>query len=104
MVRASQQFLAPCGPASAVAKQMGFSWSRLSGLQLLRHFRDFVVAVQWIASGRQSIPRRCRTIAERPANPFMLNDVSFAGIPQKFRIGQNHAAHTNSVGPSFAYR
>src|SRR5260370_19101636 len=97
-----------CGQAAAVPRRIQFSSAGLRNLQLLRQCGTLVVAVQRIATRRQTLPRRGRAIAECSANSLVLDFISLRRIPQYLGIGQHHPSEPNQTRPplptpAFAY-
>src|SRR5215469_14924501 len=98
------QFLALFDMAVFERQWIRSSYFCLGQFQFFRELRIFVIAVQRIASRRQSLPRRRRAIAERSANSLVLDRFSLARINKDFRIRQNRSPQPHRIDPSFAHR
>src|SRR5271169_4879671 len=86
------------------SRQIALLSSCFGHFKKFRRRRLFVIRVQWITSGWQSVPRSCRAIAKCSAYEFVLKRPALHHIGKHLRITEYHASQSDRIHPSQTHR
>src|SRR5262249_7030 len=78
--------------------------SRLQCFKLLSGVAPFVVVIERITAGRQSVAWRGSAITECAADKFVFQLAPSQPVPENFRVTQAHPPQADAIHPTFAQR